>query len=827
MLKKRGEKNKSNARKKGVVKKSIKTQIFISYLSLIISVVIILGGLSAFQNYRTTFDTLENTMVNLAEVSSTVISSKLEVYKTVAADLGMNPVLSNTRTSKSEKEKIVKQMVSMYGLLDAYNVSSAGRGESSVTNAIYMVNDTDYFLVAMGGEIFVSEPEMNTKLKKYTFTVAAPVWKDGIYGTDVTGVAAIVLDGQVLSDIASSVKIGEKGYGFILNEEGMTIGHPDYEKVLSGENIIAGYESNGSNQSFATTEKKLLNGEITFGDYNLSNQKHLISYSPIEGSNGWGLFVSAPQSEYLNSTYTSLAVILIISLLSIAAAYFTGKSMSAKIANPIIICAERLRQLSDGDLHTEIERTNREDEIGLLLKSMNRTVKGMNVIVTDMSYHMGAIAEGDFSKNMDIEYAGDLNSIAVSMKKISGFLNTVVKQVNESAEQVSSGAEQLAGSAQALSQGATEQASSVEELSATLEEISEQINNNASFANIANKASIESTEQVLTGNKYVKEMNDAMSDINNSSAEIAKIIKVIDSIAFQTNILALNAAVEAARAGAAGKGFAVVADEVRNLATKSAEAAKNTTELIANSIAAVDNGAKISRETEKALDLAVEKANETAGMIEKISTASSHQADAVKQILSGVEQISSIVQTNSATSEESAAASEELSSQAQVLKDMIEGIKLKDNIKSERVYEAVKKEESMSLLWSKNLEVGVELIDSQHKNWFEKADKLFEAGKTGKSKEHIIQMFDFLDEYTRTHFRDEEKYMQSINYPEISSQKQMHADFIKKLTELRKQYSDEGANISVIISANQFILEWLTKHISNADKKIGEYAKKM
>lgn len=678
MFKKRGKNYKSKNHRKESGKKSIKTQIFISYLLLIIFVVVILGGLSAFQNYITTFDTLERTMVNITEVSSSVIAGKLEVYKAVAADLGMNPVLSNTKISKLEKEKAVKQIVNMYGLLDAYNVSSAGRGESSVTNEIYMVNNTDYFIAAMEGKIFVSEPSMNTKLKKYTFTVASPVWKDGIYGSDVTGAAVIVLDGQVLSDIASSVKIGEQGYGFILNKDGMTIGHPDYEKVLSGENIIAGYEASGSNQSFAMTEMKLLNGEISFGDYNLNNRKHLISYSPIEGSNGWGLFVSAPQSEYLSSTYTGLAIIAVISMMSIAAAYFTGKNVSVKIANPIILCAERLQKLSDGDLHTEIERTNREDEIGMLLKSMNRTVKGMNRIVTDMSYHMGAIAEGDFSKNMDIEYVGDLNSIAVSMKKISEFLNTVVKQVNESAEQVSGGADQLAGSAQALSQGAAEQASSIEELSATLEEISKQINNSASFANKANETSIESSEQVVIGNNYVKEMTEAMHDISSSSAEIAKIINVIDSIAFQTNILALNAAVEAARAGVSGKGFAVVADEVRNLATKSAEAAKNTTELIAHSVTAVNKGTKISKETESALELAVEKANETAGMIEKISIASSQQAEAVKQILSGVEQISSIVQTNSATSEESAAASEELSSQAQILKDMIDGIKLKN-----------------------------------------------------------------------------------------------------------------------------------------------------
>lgn len=132
----------------------------------------------------------------------------------------------------------------------------------------------------------------------------------------------------------------------------------------------------------------------------------------------------------------------------------------------------------------------------------------------------------------------------------------------------------------------------------------------------------------------------------------------------------------------------------------------------------------------------------------------------------------------------------------------------------------------MAIVWTKNLEVGVTLIDEQHKKWFEKADQLFEAGKNGKSKEYIIKMFDFLDDYTKTHFRDEEKYMQSINYPEINAQKKMHEDFIKKLAELRKEYEMSGANITVIIGANQFILDWLTKHISNADKKIGEYARK-
>lgn len=665
---------------------SIKAKIFFSFIALILVVVIVLGGLSAYQSYNITFKTLEQTMSNLTQVSSQVISNKLEVYKSVAADLGLNPVLSDLKVNKIEKAKTVKQIVEMYGLLDAYSVTSMGTGESPVTGELYLISNEEYFISAMEGNVYVSEPTLNKKLDKVTLTVSAPIWKNGEYGSSVNGVAVIVLDGQALSDIASSVKIGESGFGFILNKNGYTIGHPEYEKVIAEENIIMSYETDGSNESMAKTERKLLSGEISFGDYKSNGKKNLIAYSPIEGSNGWGFFVSAPESEYLGSTNISIIITLIVSIVSLIIANITGKNIANKIADPVIACADRLKRLSEGDLQSEVNIIDRNDEIGLLIKSLSSTVKGFNVIINDISYHLGAIAEGDFSTTIEKEYNGDFNSIVISMRKISEYLNLIVRQVNESAEQVASGSEQVAGGAQALSQGATEQASSVEELSATINEMSEQINSNAINAKKANDISLESTNQVEIGNNYVKEMNDAMLNINNTSKEIAKIIKVIDDIAFQTNILALNAAVEAARAGNAGKGFAVVADEVRNLASKSADAAKNTTTLIENSIKAVDSGARISKQTEKALSEAVIKAREVATMIDNISTASSQQAVAASQVLAGIEQISAIVQTNSATAEESAAASEELSGQAQVLKDLVAGIKLKDENKEVQLY---------------------------------------------------------------------------------------------------------------------------------------------
>jgi methyl-accepting chemotaxis protein len=461
-----------------------------------------------------------------------------------------------------------------------------------------------------------------------------------------------------------------------LDKDGFTIAHPIYEKVVESENIIKSYEENGLNKQLAEVEQQMLGMKLDLGEYESDGQKNLIAYSYINGSDGWGLFISAPQSEYTGSTNLSLLITLIISVLSLIAAYVIGKKVSDNIANPIIFCAERLKNLAGGDLHTEIERTSRDDEIGMLIKSLGSTVKGLNVIINDVSFHLGAIADGDFSNKVDSEYNGDFNSIVVSLKQINSYLNHMVRQVNESAEQVACGSEQLAGGAQALSQGATEQASSVQELSATISEITEQINNNARNAGKANDASLESATQVENSSNYVKEMNNAMSEINKTSKEIGKIIKVIDNIAFQTNILALNASVEAARAGSAGNGFAVVATEVKSLALKSAEAAKNTEQLIENALKAVEKGTKVAVKTNEALNMAVEKSKVVEDMIKEITEASKQQSEAATQVLFGVEQISFIVQTNSATAEESAAASEELSSQAQIMKELVEKIKL-------------------------------------------------------------------------------------------------------------------------------------------------------
>lgn len=289
------------------------------------------------------------------------------------------------------------------------------------------------------------------------------------------------------------------------------------------------------------------------------------------------------------------------------------------------------------------------------------------------------IADGDLNIELDINTRDEVGLLAASFRRMAENLNEVMSNISVAAEQVASGSKQVSDSSMALSQGATEQASSVEELSSSLEEIAVQTKQNADNANRANQLAELAKVNASAGNDQMRDMLKAMDEINDSSSSISKIIKVIDDIAFQTNILALNAAVEAARAGQHGKGFAVVAEEVRNLAARSAKAAKETTNMIEGSIKKVDGGTKIANQTADALVQIVDNITKVAALVGDIATASNEQATGISQVNQGVMQVSDVVQMNSATSEESAAASEELSSQAEMMKEQVSKFKLKKN----------------------------------------------------------------------------------------------------------------------------------------------------
>lgn len=401
-------------------------------------------------------------------------------------------------------------------------------------------------------------------------------------------------------------------------------------------------------------------------------------FYPIDcGQQTWWAQTSVETKDLNKDVIWLTAIMLIMSVLALLTIIIVIMVLLKRMLKPIDYVVEAAENISLGCFDIDLE-VNSEDEIGKLAETFQATALNLKTIIQDVNYLLGLMANGDFqvASQYEEKYVGDYREILLAMRGIKIQLSNTLSEINQASEQVSFGSDQVASGAQALSQGAAEQASSIEELSATIAIISEHTKRNAEDAENAKMVVSKTEHQVEDCNKQLKEMVTAIKVINDKSNEINEIIKIIDAIAFQTNILALNAAIEAARAGEAGKGFAVVADEVRNLAGKSAEAAKNTAILIEETVNAVEDGTLMADKTERAMEVVVEGTSAITNLIERIVNASNEQAQGAGQVTFAVEQIASVIQNNSATAEESAATSEELSGQAETLKDLVGRFKL-------------------------------------------------------------------------------------------------------------------------------------------------------
>ena len=314
-----------------------------------------------------------------------------------------------------------------------------------------------------------------------------------------------------------------------------------------------------------------------------------------------------------------------------------------------------------------------------IIGGINETLDAIVEPLRETAGCLEKMAEGNLAISMNGEYKGDYALMKSSMNRTVNSINEILSHVNIAADQVNTGARQVSDASQSLSQTATESASSLEEIGASMQEINSQTKQNAENAAQANGLVVKARTAAEAGNQRMRDMQSAMSEINDASRNVAKIIKAIDEIAFQTNLLALNAAVEAARAGKHGKGFTVVAEEVRNLAQRSAKAAKETAEMIESSIKKADAGSKIADETAKALGEIVAGVTKVTDLVGEIAAASKDQEKGVAQVNTGLSQVDRVTQQNTATAEEAAAASEELSSQALELQGMLQRFKLKDD----------------------------------------------------------------------------------------------------------------------------------------------------
>ncbi|MEW6712933.1 MAG: methyl-accepting chemotaxis protein, partial [Candidatus Riflebacteria bacterium] len=343
---------------------------------------------------------------------------------------------------------------------------------------------------------------------------------------------------------------------------------------------------------------------------------------------------------------------------------------SRAISVPIVEASRVMEKMAGGDL-SQKAMVSGHDEVAEMSANLNLFIDSMNGFINTLEQ----IADGNLA--VEVLKRSEKDQIAPVAQKMILSLTELVRNARQTSEQVSSGSEEMSSSSQSLSQATVESAASLAQITDMVSSITSQINENAQKAREADLIVNENRQVAELGNQTMCEMIEAMEKISYSSAEIAKIIKVIDAIAFQTNLLALNAAVEAARAGRHGKGFAVVADEVRNLASRSAQAAKETTNLIEESKSTVDDGMRIVHDTDQALRKIIEGIDRVVILIKEVARNSSDQADGIAQVNSGLKQIDAVNQNNTASAEETASAAQELAYQARALRDLLARFRLK------------------------------------------------------------------------------------------------------------------------------------------------------
>ena len=645
--------------------KYLKSKLIVFVSLLLVLTVGFLTAITSVFYYQSSLIEAKKNSSYLAASYQQGIDSVLDIYRNQIEITASKSFLTDGKTSAAEQKSLLEEEAQVSGFDYITIADSKGNNDKGD-----QIGDQEFFKQAVSGVTYISSPFVKED-NNLVFYIGAPIGSTGkvLYG---------LLPYKAFSDELTKIKIGESGYAFVVNKEGKTVIHPDAGNVSNPKDYMELAKQDSSYEPTAKIFKAMMDGKTGTGFSYYKGVRRLVGYIPLSGPEGWSVAVTTPLTQIEGNVRNTLLMSVFTGLFLLFASILVVRVFAQRITRPILEATQRIERLAHGDLQDDVEITKGKDESARLILALHNTIRELRSYIMDISHVLDAVANNDLTVTSSVEYMGDFVPIQTALLKILSSLNITLKNIACSADQVGASSAQVALGGQNLAANSTEQAATTESLISSLETVSSHIKDNAQYSLTIKDMTESAILETRQGDEEMKKLQESMATIDSSSKKIQEIIHIIDDIAFQTNILALNAAIEAARAGEAGKGFSVVADEVRELAGKSADAAKQTTDLIHSTMESVAQGKRNTQSTAEVFKKIVEQTNTIDTLVSKVSQSLKSQADSVAQLEGGMLKISMVTQSNSATAEESAATSEELLSQMQMLKELIMQFQLSD-----------------------------------------------------------------------------------------------------------------------------------------------------
>lgn len=494
--------------------------------------------------------------------------------------------------------------------------------------------DNDFFTLLKETDNFTTSASTVFQ-DKLGITMGMPVKENGQTSLYVVGVYKY----DTLNDVISSINIGEHSTAYMVDHKGTITGHPDQSLILAGSTLS---QLGGENTETLT---RITAGETGASEFPVDGEHILVAFSPIRGTQ-WSLVLHIPEADYSNTINGAMFVAIAATLAMLVLSILLVLHLARSISRPVKRVTTRMVSLSNGDLHTTVTPVRTRDELEVLTLTLGSTIERINNYISDIQNVLTNMAKGNLCISPQVDYKGDFTLIRSSLRTILQSMNETITGFRSAASQLAHMSEELNGQSSQLHEASVEQNLSTEALVCEVSHVKEQLCSVTESTDQTRSKTSEIAQCIQDANTHMCSLSGAMDNINANAEEITKIAKVIEDIAFQTSILALNASIEASRAGSAGRGFAVVAAQVKDLAEKSAESAKNATEMVAHTSSIIQTGVKLTADTAKSLHAISTVSDEISAISDHLVMAVQGQESALAIMDERIETISGIADQN-------------------------------------------------------------------------------------------------------------------------------------------------------------------------------------